>query len=739
MKRVAYMVMLVVSLSWVSDARSASYGDEAVGDLHTSFVQGDVQIMTTDTSDWVPASINMPLREGDRIWVPGGGRLELYRRDGTVVRLDEKTSLDLLATDGESLQVYLAGGRAYVGYRGRRNDMLQIDSPVVSMRVYGEARLSVGVGNSDTEVAVYRGLVYAESRSGRTEVAAGNSLLLRDDSYADLSPLGSPDEWESWNRERDERFNSGYSRQYLPDELRGYSNDFDTYGKWAYVREYGNVWTPTVGLSAGWAPYRSGRWVWVGGDYVWISYDPWGWVPHHYGRWVFIAPTGWCWIPPVRTSVYWSPGYVGWVYTPEYVAWVPLSPGDVYYGYGYYGPRSVNLINANINKITVNKVYRNVQVRDAVTVVNRQSFVTGRGDRVAIRGNPFLSQHASVGSPRIRPEKSSFIPVVKDIPQAKQPPRAIRELRHEELKRRRPFVKERSVSVLSPQVPKGTMPMRIYDKPKGAGSRSYMEKEATGPSSVRLPDNGKPGSKRESVKGERGQEARPTERRRDATTVPQPVPSQPGGRLTQPGGQSENEREKKSRPPDNGKPGSKRESVKGERGQEARPAERRRDATIVPQPVPSQPGGRLSQPGSPDEGRTEKTRKGYDTESRGGREAETRGLRGSSPGVSLPSEPGQRRVEPQARGRGESPEKAGQADKSRERRTGEADSDGVRKKEARKAPPVEEKSTDQQDAAQPRGGAERGVPGRQYESRDRGQGPQDRQMAPPAYPFQERR
>ncbi|HSB52135.1 MAG TPA: DUF6600 domain-containing protein, partial [Dissulfurispiraceae bacterium] len=479
------------------------------------------------------------------------------------------------------------------------------------------------------------------------------------------------------NRERDERFNSGYSRQYLPDELRGYSNDFDTYGKWAYVSEYGNVWTPTVGLPAGWAPYRSGRWVWVGGDYVWISYDPWGWVPHHYGRWVFIAPTGWCWIPPVRTSVYWSPGYVGWVYTPEYVAWVPLSPGDVYYGYGYYGPRSVNLINANINKITVNKVYRNVQVRDAVTVVNRQSFVTGRGDRVAIRGNPFLSQHASVGSPRIRPEKSSFIPVVKDIPQAKQPPRAIRDLRHEELKRRRPFVKERSVSVLSPQVPKGTMPMRIYDKPKGAGSRSYMEKEATGPSSVRIPDNGKPGSKRE--------------------------------------------------------------SVQGERGQEARPAERRRDATIVPQPVPSQPGGRLTQPGSPDEGRTEKTRKGYDTESRGGREAETRGLRGSSPGVSLPSEPGQRRVEPQARGRGESPEKAGQADKSRERRTGEADSDGVRKKEARKAPPVEEKSTDQQDAAQPRGGAERGVPGRQYESRDRGQGPQDRQMAPPAYPFQERR
>ncbi len=672
MKRLACIVMLVISVCWVSDARSASYGSEGLGDLHTSLVEGDVQIITSDASDWVPASINMPLREGDRIWVPGGGRLELYRQDGTVMRLDENTSLDLLATEAESLQVYLAGGRAYVGYRGGRNDMLQIDSPVASMRAYGEARLSVAVGNGDTEVSVYKGFVYAESRTGRTDVAAGNSLFLRDNSYADMSPLGPPDEWESWNRERDERFNSGYSRQYLPDELRSYSYDFDTYGRWAYVREYGNVWTPTVGISTGWAPYRSGRWVWGGGDYVWISYEPWGWVPHHYGRWVFIAPTGWCWVPPARTSVFWSPGYVGWVYTPEYVAWVPLAPGDVYYGYGYYGPRSVNLVNVNINKITVNKVHRNAQVRDAVTVINRQSFVTGRGGgRVAVTGNPFLVQHASVGSPRIRPEKSSFMPVVKDVPQAKQPPRAVRELRQEELKQRRPFVKERSVSVLGPQVPQGTMPMRIYDRPKGTGTRSYVEKEATGPSKVRLPDSGQAGSTRETLKREKGQEVVPAERRRDSTVVPQP-------------------------------------------------------------------GGQPSQPGSPKEGRTEMMRKGYDTESRGGHEAETRGMKGSSPTESLTPAPGQRRVEPPAQGKGESPDKAGQADKSRERRTGD-DSDRARKKETRKAPPVEEKSTDQQDAVQLRGGTERGVPGRQYEPRDRGQGSQDKQIAPPAYPFPERR
>ena len=145
------------------------------------------------------------------------------------------------------------------------------------------------------------------------------------------------------------------------------------------MREYGRVWTPRVVVSVGWAPYRVGRWIWRGGDYVWVSYEPWGWAPYHYGRWAFVASVGWCWVPPVRGAVYWGPGFVGWVQTPTYVSWVPLAPGEIYYGHGYYGPHSVNITNVNITNIQVTKVvYKNIHVHNAVTVIHHDTFVTGK-------------------------------------------------------------------------------------------------------------------------------------------------------------------------------------------------------------------------------------------------------------------------------------------------------------------------------------------------------------------------
>jgi hypothetical protein len=68
---------------------------------------------------------------------------------------------------------------------------------------------------------------------------------------------------------------------------------------------------------------------------------------------------------------------VGWIVTPTYVAWVPLAPGEVYYGYGYYGPGSVNIINVNVNTVFVNRTYVNARVNNSVTVVQRGTFGTG--------------------------------------------------------------------------------------------------------------------------------------------------------------------------------------------------------------------------------------------------------------------------------------------------------------------------------------------------------------------------
>ena len=215
------------------------------------------------------------------------------------------------------------------------------------------------------------------------------------------------------------------STTYLPDELSVYSNDFERNGKWIYEQEYGYVWTPTVITVNDWSPYRVGRWVWMRGDYVWISYEPWGWAPHHYGRWAYINHRGWCWVPPARGAVHWGPGFVGWVDTPSYISWVPLAPRETYYGHGDYGPYSVNIMNVNITTVIQNIVYRNIYVNNAVTTFHRDAFMTGKPINRLTKENPFLNNKRIMAAPNTRPERPAFMPVIKDIPQTKRPPQKI--------------------------------------------------------------------------------------------------------------------------------------------------------------------------------------------------------------------------------------------------------------------------------------------------------------------------
>jgi len=506
-----------------------------------SLLEGDVQVNTEDTGDWVLASINMPLKDGDRIWVPEGGRIEFQLRDGTALRLDEKTALDILILDKDSFQFYLPEGRAYANFRGLKNTVLQIDTPMSSIRAYDRAIFRIDMlDDRNTDISVYLGSVYAESPDGSLRVDQDRTLAFREGSPAELGPMGPPDAWEEWNRNRNQKY--AFRRtpsRYLPEELYGYSSDFDDNGRWVYVREYGNVWTPTVVVSAGWAPYRIGRWVWIGGDYVWISYEPWGWAPYHYGRWAFVASFGWCWVPPARGAVYWGPGFVGWVRTPTHISWVPLAPREIYYGHGFYGPHSVNITNININTINVGKVvYRNVHVPNAVTVVHHDMFVHGRQVDVRERENPFLREKINVGRPNIKPERTTVMPVLREIPQVKRPPEKIREIKVRDVKERRPLAKEREASVLRPESPPREMTIR---RREGGPVEKGMDRVGERPSArdiekgreIKTPVKGaeKPIDRKPVERIEKPREVRPTEkgieRPRERGTPPERTGKQP--------------------------------------------------------------------------------------------------------------------------------------------------------------------------------------------------------------------
>jgi hypothetical protein len=470
--------MLVIVLLLVPVyAISANFGY-----MRISLIEGDVQIKTPDIDDWGYATVNTPLAEGDQIWTPDGGRVELQLNSGSYIRLSENSALQILSLDKNSSQLYFSQGAAYIYYDAHRRSVIQVDTPDASTRAFGKAIFRIDMSDQYTDVAVYKGYVETENQVGNVRIKAGQMVYLGQNTYGELAPMGPSDDWEIWNKMRNDRLaaRKGTSSRHLPVELRAYSHDFDDSGRWVQVSGYGNVWTPTVSVSVGWSPYREGRWIWRGGDYIWVGSESWGWAPYHYGRWSFRTNIGWFWVPPVTREVYWSPGYVGWVRTADYVAWVPLAPGEIYYGRGNYGGNSVNITNININQVNITNVYKNVTVNNGVTIVNRNTFATAspqivKVDQGTIQQRIFTKNNVSIGTPEIKPTRESYFASTRTVSEAKLPPPAVKNIQTEQLKQSRPFIKEADKSVLNPGSKPKALPVNSVTVPRTRGKEKQIK------------------------------------------------------------------------------------------------------------------------------------------------------------------------------------------------------------------------------------------------------------------------
>jgi hypothetical protein len=405
MKRILWFYLAVVLLV-------PSYSMAGViGPARVSLVVGDVLFQTPDSGEWLPVAINTPLDEGDALWCPEGSKAEVQLPDGSLVRLDEGSQLDLLANEDSFMHLHLASGRLYLKTPSTGTpNYLQIDADDTTVLPAARTRLRLDMlPNSQEDVSLFKGTAYVEGNGSRTKVRAGEHIAL-EEGHSELLPLNPPDSWEEWNMVQDRaRSRAAGAESYLPDELQSYSSELDANGSWVTVPEYGRVWRPTVLITDDWAPYRSGRWVWNGNDYVWVSYESWGWAPYHYGRWAVINSIGWCWVPPTLGDVFWGPGYVGWYRTGSHIGWTPLAPGEIFYGRGQYGRHSVNIATTTVSIRSVE--YRNRQARGGLTVLPQDDFLRGRAATSRSAGNAAVS--VSVGSPRLQPVRETRMPIVR--------------------------------------------------------------------------------------------------------------------------------------------------------------------------------------------------------------------------------------------------------------------------------------------------------------------------------------
>lgn len=406
MNKMNIAILASILMFLLSFSNTPSFSAEPVlGGGRISLVQGQVLIQAKDDGDWTEASANFPIVDGDRIMTERDGRIELNFKNGTYVRVGEESQLDIIALDfsrGKSLiHLNQLEGKIYVNHRPTTEEAssLYLDLPYGVISAFVPARFRVDMTPSEARISVLEGSVELMRDKRPITLIQGKTLIAREDGNT-VGQLYERDEWEAWNEARDnELLQRAYGQKHLPPELQPYGYEMEGYGQWVYTPEYQYVWIPTVII--GWTPFSYGYWTWRGGIYCWVPYDPWGWIPFHYGRWAHLHRHGWVWVPPFRHAPIWHPGAVGWHIGPTHVSWIPLAPGEIYYGHRYYGPHSVNMTRVNVN--IQKNIYINARIKNAVVTVDKASFSKRHLVKTTKMENPFLNPVKVSGPPTEKP------------------------------------------------------------------------------------------------------------------------------------------------------------------------------------------------------------------------------------------------------------------------------------------------------------------------------------------------
>ena len=306
---------------------------------------GELYLAPQDrATEWATVGVNYPVTSGDNLWVAPRGRAEIDFGAGQL-RLAGDTNLQVGMLDEHQFALYVASGRVILRMRTLEpGDSALVDTPHGQIQIDrpGLYRVDVAPERQQTLLLVREGEARVRFTGGTRQVLPGQMATIDAADPADIAlqtGFGS-DGFDAWSAVRDRRYDSSTSERYVSSEMVG-ATDLNDYGAWESYAAYGNVWFPTT-VAVGWAPYRFGRWTWVGAwGWSWVDDAPWGYAPFHYGRWIWLSGRwGWCPGAFVRRPV-WAPALVGWLGGPGWAfstslgssvyGWVPLGWGDPFW------------------------------------------------------------------------------------------------------------------------------------------------------------------------------------------------------------------------------------------------------------------------------------------------------------------------------------------------------------------------------------------------------------------------
>jgi hypothetical protein len=461
MRRVRVTVLALAALLVSGGVRAPVAGaqsDRAIGPTppRLAFVGGEVSFWRPGADDWTPAQINTALAAGDSLYVGDGGNVELQIGSRSYVRAGSGTQLGVDSLETGYLQLEVTSGHAAIDLKQIPDgQVIEVDTPNGAFTIERAGYYRVDVDDSTTFTTRRGGAATVVPAGGETsDIDPDRQVVLEGTETTTVTSSAAPDldDWDRWNFDRTAHLaERSRSAEYVPAPVAGV-DDLDSYGEWRDTPRYGHVWVPRD-VSADWAPYSTGRWVYDPYyEWTWVDDAPWGWAPYHYGRWCW-ADGYWGWAPgPVVAVPGYSPALVAFfggggvsvgigVGAPV-VSWValgwgePIVPwwgpvgfvGHPYWG-GWGGPRVVN--NVVINQTTIVNVrninrFSNVEGRNAIIGVHRDQFGRGRVEHIHIAAAEGRQLQPVRGQIGVRPVAASLVPRAG---RAQAPPDRIRNRR----------------------------------------------------------------------------------------------------------------------------------------------------------------------------------------------------------------------------------------------------------------------------------------------------------------------
>jgi len=443
-------VLVILALVFILAGPLLYAAEPEPGVARVSVINGDVTSMRGDSGDWVALTVNAPVVSGDKIATGRGARTEVQLDHANILRIGQDSEARIADLSRSRIQVQLSKGVVNLTVMKDNESDVEIDTPNVAVRPMKEGRYRIQVNEQgETEVIVRKGEAEVFTSEGTTRAKKGDMVVIRGSKDSpEYRVMNAPgrDDWDEWNEDRDDMVRNARSWGYTSPYYTG-AHDLDRYGRWSYVPGYDYVWSP-IGVDPHWAPYRQGRWVWEPyWGWTWVSYEPWGWAPYHYGRW-FCHANSWYWWPgPTHRHYrpYWAPAFVsffgfgagrfhfsfGFGFGYNSIGWLPIGPGDYYYpwhGRYRYRYNSVNIVNVrNVTNVynyrdgavpplgrgrphgnNVRDAFDNPRLRNSITAVQTDDFVSGRNRQARLDESHFRNAHLVAGNPPAVPTRESL-------------------------------------------------------------------------------------------------------------------------------------------------------------------------------------------------------------------------------------------------------------------------------------------------------------------------------------------